>query len=102
MEKLSTPQPEEFKPVLNEELLIALSCFNEGAYNKPEYQTLNEHEKAVLDQIIVTKKDKHLRKKGLKPFIYYGNNGSGTMEEKIVWAINKKNADRKAKKNGWH
>ena len=32
------------------------------------------------------------KSKGLKEFIYGGNS---------VWAINKKNADKKAKKNNW-
>lgn len=40
-------------------------------------------------------------KQGLKPFHYNEKNADGEYED-IVWALNQKNADRKAKKKGWY
>ena len=80
-------------------MISALSAITEseyGNYGKPKHY---RKDKPNFDQIIIgeTKisEETKMIKKGLKKFVFRDN------QNNIVWALNQKNADRKAKKLGY-
>jgi hypothetical protein len=73
--------------------LAAMSAMNDftdpiGGYDHYKKVESESEKKARLEK----SKTESNKSKGLKEFIYGENS---------VWAINKKNADKKAKKNNW-
>ena len=69
--------------------LALLFADNPNYQNQEKYKALTEEEKKEIKRIMQERKVERLRKRGVKEF-RYGN--------RVIYAINKKNADRKAKK----
>ena len=69
----------------------AMALSSEFDLHNPEYK-LTEEKKEQLKAIAEQKKIERLKNKGLKEY-FYGEN--------VIYAINKKNADRKAKRKGY-
>jgi hypothetical protein len=73
-------------------LLAAAMMGDEGYMERDEYRELTDEEKVKLKSEIKKKKVARLEQRGVKKF-FYGDN--------VIYARNKKNADRKAKNKGY-
>ncbi len=71
----------------------AMAMMGDLSYNnEPEYKTLTDEEKVKLKAIADAKRKERLKKQGVQEY-FYGN--------KVIYARNKKNADRKARNKGY-
>lgn len=74
-------------------ILAAMSEMGDIGYSeRSEYQELTDEEKEQFKAILEKKRIEKLKKQGVNEY-FYGEN--------VVYARDKKNADRKAKNKGW-
>ncbi len=71
----------------------AMAMMGDFGYKKAtEYKELTDEQKAEIKAIAEQKKIERLKKQGVKEY-FYG--------DKVIYARNKKNADRKARNKGY-
>lgn len=73
-------------------MLAMASTGNTRLSNRREYFELTDEEKERLKSIAEKKRVERLKRKGIKEFWY---------EENVIYALNQKNADRKAQNKGY-